>query len=261
MAHQKPARGGRRFVPSVPHHQVIERICTPLSPDEAHLQTVPLPLGGVRVWTDLAGRGGKGPSWVVHQRMARQVARVGWRAEATAERVLVLGWSPASLKHRARLLQNALSGRLADYRQSAEYAVSTAVRLHEERPDGEAARSEIVAATCEELNALLLWPQRLAELDGLERTSRSRRLQLLIAQVAGLEAKVRRACSEHQLLARTLAGWTSDHLADVDAEQARQQTLEEATPWLRALTGLANRPASGLSERVAASVTNGAVLL
>lgn len=264
MAHHESAPRGRRSVLSVPQCEVIERICAPLSPDQARFQAVPLPLGGVRVWADLTGAEGKA-SWVVHQRMARQVARVGWHAEATAERVLVQGWSAGCLKHRVRLLQGALSGRLADYRKSAEQAVATAVRLHAEQEDGQAGRTAIVAATCAELTELLLWPQRLAELDGLERTSRSRRLQLLLAQVAGLEAKVRQACAEHELLARAVAGWADDHLASVGAEQAQQQALDQARPWLRALDRLAGGPpptgftrrASGLAERVAATVTNG----
>jgi hypothetical protein len=265
MAHHEPAPRGRRAVLSVPPYEVIERICAPLSPDRARLRAVPLPLGGVRVCADLTGADGKGPSWVVHQRMARQVARVGWHAEATSERVLVQGWSAACLKHRVRLLQGALTGRLADFQKSAEHAVATAVRLHAEQEDGQASRMAIVTATCAKLTELLLWPQRLAELDGLERTSRSRRLQLLLAQVAGLEAKVRQACAEHELLARAVAGWADDHLASVDAEQAQQQALDQARPWLRALGKLAGgplptrftRPPGGLAERVAATVTNG----
>ncbi|MEV4176931.1 hypothetical protein [Nonomuraea sp. NPDC049709] len=184
-------------------------------------------MGGVQVWTETAETAetaeatagavsGQVSRWMVHHRLARGLARVGWHTDPSDGHVLVLGWSPSGLRYRARLLQAALRGRLADYQATAESAVTCAVRLQAgaSTPPQDAphagSQAAIVAATGAHVRTLLRWPAELAELTCIERSSQVERLQLLLGQVAGLEVKVAAACRQHVRIARALAGWVCD---------------------------------------------------
>ncbi|HEX4818155.1 MAG TPA: hypothetical protein VFV66_35895 [Nonomuraea sp.] len=240
-------------------------------PTEVGIGVAQLAPDGVQVWTDIADVAGQGLAWVLHQRMARSLTRVGWHVVADEEQVLVLGWSTRCLSHRARLLRGALQGRLADFWATAQHAVACTAQVHgaRERP----AHADIVTAACAEVTQQLGWPQRLADLDGWQRTSAVADQQLLLAQVVGLEAKVRRACQEHLVIARLVADTACRQFARTGpGRSARRQVLEAARPWLRArqilaasadlvgnpLPTVAGGPAASLTDRViAASVAIG----
>ncbi|MGV9383564.1 hypothetical protein ACWDRB_47660 [Nonomuraea sp. NPDC003707] len=224
--------------------RAIGRICTRIAPHTTEVQTDQLPLSGVQVWAKGAETAGSGAEWVLHQRMARQLARVGWHVEADEHRVLVLGWSAACLHHRVRLLQSALDRRLIDFGQTAVHALAYAAFLHARRTRP-ASHGAIIAAVCTSTRGQLRWPSELDDLDGFERTANIERVQLLLAQIVGLEAKVRQACHRHVLAARLLAGLLCDKIArNRDVQQAQHQVLTEARPWLAAMA--AHRPSEPL---------------
>lgn len=177
--------------------QVIQRICARVAPEGTAVHVADLPLGGVQVWVDSARH-----RWRVYHRMSRELRLTGWHTEVGTERLLVLGWSADFLSHRARMLGKALSGRLADHDRTALTAVMIATRLRHEGFPAEELAAE-VTARCEDA---LRWPARLADLDGLERTSSLESLRLRLAQVAGLEDEVSRRCEEHLALASKVAG-------------------------------------------------------
>ncbi|MEU7744500.1 hypothetical protein [Nonomuraea sp. NPDC049158] len=160
------------------------------------IHVVELPLGGVQVWVeDTPDR------WSVQHRMARELRLAGWHTEAGGDRLLVLGWGADCLHHRARMLASALRGRLADFDQTAVMAVMIANPLK----DRDLSIDEIVLEVEEQISRSLRWPDRLADLDGLERTATVESLRLRLAQIAGLEAKVARRCAEHLSLATQVA--------------------------------------------------------
>ncbi|MEU8244959.1 hypothetical protein [Nonomuraea sp. NPDC048916] len=208
--------------------RVIQRICSRVVPETKQVHVANLPLGGVQVWVD-----GNGERWVLYHRMARELRLAGWHTEVGEDRLMVLGWSADCLTHRARMLDAALSGRLADYEHTARTAVAIGTRLRDEKyPD-----DRIADEVQDRLGRQLRWPGRLAELDGLERTASLEPLRLRLAQVAGLEAKVSRRCAEHLTLASQIV---------------RTMVGGKAQPWSRA-----PGHSVGLTERmVAASVPN-----
>ncbi|SEL05943.1 hypothetical protein [Nonomuraea pusilla] len=181
--------------PDVPgQERAIERICARTAGTPVHVTG--LPFGGAQVWLDCAAH-----RWRLHHRMARELRLAGWHTETGADRLLVLGWSASFLRHRVRMLSAALSGRLADFDRTAFTAVMIATRL---RHDGFPA-AELPGEVRARCAAALRWPDRLADLRGLERTSTLEPLRLRLAQVAGLEAKVGRRCAEHLALAAKVA--------------------------------------------------------
>lgn len=208
--------------------RVIQRICARVVPDTKRVHVANLPLGGVEVWVD-----GNGDRWVHYHKMARELRLAGWHTEVGPERLMVLGWSADCLVHRVRILDAALTGRLADYGRTARAAFAIGTRLRQERcPD-----DRIATEVRDRLGQELRWPDRLAELDGLERTASLEPLRLRLAQVAGLEAKVSRRCAEHLTLA---------------TQVVMSLVGGGAHPWSRVPGRYA-----GLSERmVAASVPN-----
>ncbi|MET9242871.1 hypothetical protein [Nonomuraea sp. NPDC003709] len=223
-----------------------------------------VPPGGLQVWIDTPVPVPAQESWVLYHRMAREVALVGWHCEADADRLLVLGWSAACLHNRVRLLQSGLR-RLTDFESTAQRAV----QLEGRRPEEPA--TEIVAAVNASVERRLRWPERLAELDGFERSSGLSHLQLLLAQVIGLEAKVSAACAEHLVMARVLARAVCEQYArHSDLSRAQRDVLLESRRWVHASSmirgsagarpstgGTAGRPHMGLAERrIAASVIN-----
>ncbi|MFI9589989.1 hypothetical protein [Nonomuraea sp. NPDC052265] len=225
--------GGSRFLEdpvSRGQEQVVRRICAriagPLTGRDVHVAE--LPLGGVEIWLDSPRH-----LWRLHHRMARELRLAGWHTEPGPDRLLLLGWSPVCLGHRARMLGAALTGRLAHFDRTSFAAVMIATRLrHEGLP-----AAELPAAVVDRCRDALRWPARLADLDGLERRSSLEPIRLRLAQVAGLESKVSRRCAEHLALAsrvaRTVAG---------DAPPVRSR---------------ASGPRAGLTERmVCVSVPN-----
>ncbi|MBF8185125.1 hypothetical protein ITP53_05100 [Nonomuraea sp. K274] len=244
--------------------RVVHRICTRVAPDDLEIGVAELPPGGLQVWIDTPMPVGGRESWVLHHRMAREVSLVGWHCEADADRLLVLGWSAACLHNRVRLLQSGLR-RLSDF----EHTAQRAVQLEGQNPDDQPA-AEVVAATRASIERRLRWPERLAELDGYDRGSGLPHLQLLLAQVVGLEAKVAGACEEHLVMARVLAGAVCEQYArHSDLRRAQRDVLAESRRWVHAssmIRGSAtarpsssggNRPHMGLAERrIAASVIN-----
>lgn len=176
--------------------RVIQRICARSSPDGEPVNVSDLPFGGVQIWID-----GDGDRWSLYHRMARELRLAGWHVEPAADRLLVLGWSADGLTHRVQVLAAALAGRLADYDLTIFTAVTIATRL---RQEGRRAGS-IVAEVEARLREDLRWPDRLEDLDGLQRTATLEPLRLRLAQVVGLEAKVRRRCAEHLSLAVRVA--------------------------------------------------------
>ncbi|MEU4508777.1 hypothetical protein AB0G05_04710 [Nonomuraea wenchangensis] len=225
---------------------MVHRICSRVAGEVAGagVHVADLPLGGVQVWLDDAG-----DRWRHYHRMARELRLAGWHTETGPDRLLLLGWSSVCLSHRARMLGAALSGRLADFDRTAFTAVMAATRLlHDGFPAQDLAAE--VEARCRHL---LRWPERLADLDGLQRTSSLEPMRLRLAQVAGLEAKVGRRCGEHLALAakvaRMVAGGAMPAAPRAGASRARHagRTAERA--------GLGRR--AGLTERmVCASVPN-----
>ncbi|WP_146615697.1 hypothetical protein [Nonomuraea aridisoli] len=247
--------------------RVVHRICARVAPPGTDVGVAELPPGGLQVWIDTPAPVGGPESWVLHHRMAREVALVGWHCEADADRLLVLGWSAACLHNRVRLLQSGLR-RLADFDPTAQRAV----QLDGRGPEDLAALSigQVVADVCASIERRLRWPARLAELDGFERSSGLAHLQLLLAQVIGLEAKVAAACEEHLVMARVLAGAVCEHYArHSDLRRAQREVLAESRHWVHASSLIrssaaarpgstgAGRPHMGLAERrIAASVIN-----
>ncbi|MEU4576143.1 hypothetical protein [Nonomuraea sp. NPDC023979] len=230
-------------------HAVIQRICARLMPPGTRIEVAPGPLGGSWVSVVVPPRMS---AWPVHQRIARQLALVGWHAQVTSTQVVILGWSAPALQHRARLMQTALTRRLTDIRLTARTAVDLTLAL---AADPGAARMEpwgrhasrgrgpveadhagaIAERVCRHLCTVLRWPHRLADLDGFERTSLLHEHQLLIAQVSGLEDKLRRACRDHLIVSRLLALATWEHLGEgLLPARAGQQALAQARPLLRA---------------------------
>lgn len=245
--------------------RVVQRICARVSPAGMEIGVGDLPPGGLQVWIETPVDAGAAPeSWVLHHRMAREVALVGWHCEADADRLLVLGWSAACLHNRVRLLQSGLR-RLADF----EHTAQRAVQLDGQDPDDEPP-AQVATAVCASIERRLRWPERLAELTGFERSSELPHLQLLLAQVAGLESKVGRACEEHLVMARVLARAVCEQYArHRDLPRARRDVLAESRRWVHASTMIrgsagarpstpgVGRPHMGLAERrIAASVIN-----
>ncbi|MEV5323635.1 hypothetical protein AB0K67_05755 [Nonomuraea sp. NPDC052634] len=244
--------------------RVVERICARVAPAGVDVGVAELPPGGLQVWIDTPVPIAEQESWVLYHRMAREVALVGWHCEADADRLLVLGWSAACLHNRVRLLQSGLR-RLADFEPTAQRAVQL-----DGRDPGDAPATRLVDEVCAAIKRRLRWPERLAELDGFERSSGLPHLQLLLAQVAGLEAKMAAACEEHLVMARVLARAVIEHHArHGDPARARRDVLAESRRWVHAssmirvtatarpITTGAGRPHMSLAERrIAASVIN-----
>ncbi|RVX40463.1 hypothetical protein EDD27_2873 [Nonomuraea polychroma] len=251
-------------VPVAPAHTgVVRRICARVAPDGMDIGVGELPPGGLQVWIDTPAPPAQQEAWVLYHRMAREVSLVGWHCEADQDRLLVLGWSAACLHNRVRLLQSGLR-RLSDF----EHTAQRAVQLEGQSPDDQPA-AQVVAATCASIERRLRWPERLAELEGFERSSGLPHLQLLLAQVIGLEAKVAKACEEHLVMARVLARSVCEQYArHSDLRRAQRDVLAESRRWVHAssmIRGSAARPNStgggrphmGLAERrIAASVIN-----
>lgn len=251
-------------VPAAPEHtSVVRRICARVAPDGMDIGVGELPPGGLQVWIDTPAPPAPPEAWVLYHRMAREVSLVGWHCEADQNRLLVLGWSAACLHNRVRLLQSGLR-RLSDF----EHTAQRAVQLEGHNPDDQPA-AQVVAATCASIQRRLRWPERLAELAGFERSSGLPHLQLLLAQVIGLESKLATACDEHLVMARVLAGAVCEQYArHSDLRRAQRDVLAESRRWVHAssmIRGSAARPSStgggrphmGLAERrIAASVIN-----
>ncbi|MEV0151882.1 MULTISPECIES: hypothetical protein [unclassified Nonomuraea] len=229
-----PGRRSQDAPAGADESEVVLRISSRLVPAGVRVHIARWPLGGLHVWTtDTSGRS-DGSTWVMHHRIARQVALAGWHAEVSADGVLVLGWGAAALKHRVRLLHKALSGRLADFPGTASLAVDGAIRAARDQRLGRTP-GEVMEAACEHVREQLRWPRRLADLDGLARTSQLNRLSLLLAQVDRLEVQVRRACDDHLALARIVAGAMAELLASgQDPAQARRQVLHTGWALVRA---------------------------
>ncbi|SEG97169.1 hypothetical protein SAMN05444920_110248 [Nonomuraea solani] len=248
--------------------RVVQRICARVAPAGLDIGVGELPPGGLQVWIDTAAPVGAQESWVLYHRMAREVALVGWHCEADADRLLVLGWSAACLHNRVRLLQSGLR-RLNDFEPTAQRAVQVGGLTPGDALDGQPP-ALLVANVCAAIERRLRWPERLAELDGFERSSGLPHLQLLLAQVVGLEAKVAGACEEHLVMARVLARAVCEHYArHADLSRAQREVLAEARRWVHASSMIrgsatarpgsngAGRPHMGLAERrIAASVIN-----
>ncbi|MFI7701189.1 hypothetical protein [Nonomuraea sp. NPDC049480] len=243
--------------------RVVQRICARVAPEGIDVGVGELPPGGLQVWIDTPAPPGEQEGWVLYHRMAREVSLVGWHCEADKDRLLVLGWSAACLHNRVRLLQSGLR-RLAGFEHTAQRAVQLEGRSPDDGP-----APEIVATTCASIERRLRWPERLAELDGFERSSELPHLQLLLAQVIGLESKVAAACQEHLVMARVLARAVCEQYArHCDLRRAQRDVLAESRRWVHAsslIRGSAARPSStgggrphmGLAERrIAASVIN-----
>ncbi|MEV0612425.1 hypothetical protein AB0I81_03805 [Nonomuraea sp. NPDC050404] len=244
--------------------RVVRRICTRVAPEGIEVGVAELPPGGLQVWIDTPQPVAGQESWVLHHRMAREVALVGWHCEADADRLLVLGWSAACLHNRVRLLQSGLR-RLTDFEPTAQRAVQLDGGDPDDRP-----AAPLVDGVCAAIERRLRWPLRLAELDGFERSSGLPHLQLLLAQVTGLEAKVAGACREHLVMARVLARAVCEHYArHADLARAQREVLLETRRWVHASSMIrgsagarpgsagAGRPHMGLAERrIAASVIN-----
>lgn len=176
--------------------RVIQRICARSAPAGTPVHVSDLPLGGVQIWID-----GDGDRWKIYHRMARELRLIGWHIEPAADRLLVLGWSADGLTHRVQVLAAALSGRLADYDLTVFMAVTISTRLRQEGKPEETIVDEVEQRLREDLR----WPGRLEDLDGLQRTATLEPLRLRLAQVVGLESKVRRRCAEHLSLAVRVA--------------------------------------------------------
>ncbi|MFI6323212.1 hypothetical protein ACIBG8_37180 [Nonomuraea sp. NPDC050556] len=237
-------------------HEVIERVCTRVAPAWASVRNAPLPLGGCEVWIETADP----RTWIVHHQLARELGLIGWHVDADARRVMVLGWSARRLWDRATLLNVALTQRLADLEPTIDRALTIAEELL--GPTGSIA--DVAAATGRRIALELRWPARLAELDGLDRMSGSRPMQLALAQISGLEAKVARRCEEHVATARLVVYAYAERRQERGVERARHEVMDWALTRLRAedsgLWVLASRPpapARGLVERfIAASTPN-----
>ncbi|MGI5273050.1 hypothetical protein ACQEUU_28145 [Nonomuraea sp. CA-218870] len=176
--------------------RVIQRICARSAPAGTPVHVSDLPFGGVQIWMD-----GDEDRWSLYHRMARELRLAGWHVEPAADRLLVLGWSADGLTHRVQVLAAALAGRLADHDLTVFMAVTIATRLCQEGQPPETVVDEVEARLRDDLR----WPDRLADLDGLQRTATLEPLRLRLAQVVGLEAKVRRRCAEHLSLAVRVA--------------------------------------------------------
>ncbi|NUP65163.1 MAG: hypothetical protein HOW71_23685 [Nonomuraea sp.] len=210
--------------------RICERVAGPLASRDVQVEA--LPLGGVEIWLDSPRQ-----RWRLYHGMARELRLAGWHTEPGPDRLLLLGWSAVCLGHRARMLDAALSGRLADFDRTAFAAVMTATRLRHEGFPTAGLHDEVVSRCRDALR----WPARLADLDGLERRSSLEPIRLRLAQVAGLESKVNRRCAEHLALASRVARTMSG-----GATPARSR---------------ASVPRAGLTERmVCVSVPNVAAL-
>ncbi|NRQ39514.1 hypothetical protein HII36_47960 [Nonomuraea sp. NN258] len=255
-----PIREGPVAPEMARQQRVVQRICARASGMDVGVEE--LPPGGLQVWIDTLEPIGEEESWVLHHRMAREVSLVGWHCEADAGRLLVLGWSAACLHHRVRLLQSGLR-RLADFEQTARQAVELAGQRPEDRPT-----AQVVTATCAAVEDRLRWPHRLAELGDFDRSSALPHLQLLLAQVMGLESRVAQGCEEHLVMARVLSRAVCERYGEHrDLDRARRDVLSETRRWVHASSMIrgsatarpssAARPQMSLTERrIAASVIN-----
>ncbi|MCK2217645.1 hypothetical protein MF672_028200 [Actinomadura sp. ATCC 31491] len=231
---------------------MVQRLCVRVA--GAGVRVAGLPLGGVQVWLD-----DPGDRWRHYHRMARELRLAGWHTETGPDRLLLLGWSSVCLSHRARMLGAALTGRLADFDRTAFTAVMAATRLlHEGFPAQDLAAE--VEARC---RRLLRWPDRLDDLDGLQRTSSLEPMRLRLAQVAGLEAKVGRRCAAHLALAAKVARMVAGGAMPAPARRPEPRTAgragltEPRTGGRPDLTEPRTGGRPGLTERmVCASVPN-----
>lgn len=250
------------------------QVCRRVVGTDVEIGVGELPLGAVELWARQPSSGQALPterSWVLHHQMAREIRMLGWHTEVDARRLLVLGWSLDCLKHRIRLLQVALE-RLSDFEPTAHqvaiYAGGLLAGVDAASLRGDAERDFMIERAGALLAQALRWPQRLAELGAADRSSQLEHIQLTLAQVLGLEAKVERACEEHLLVARMISRAVYTRVARGEpVEIAQRRTLAEATPWLRTCTldGIAEalaklgapeaakltvvRPPLGLTER------------
>lgn len=224
----------------------IERICARPARPWTRIRTADLPLGGVQVWAE-AGSCPPHRIWSLHHRMAREISLAGWHTEIGPHRLLVLGWSAQCLDHRARVLRGALANRLNDHERTARHAVGTVTTLlarGDRRADADP--TGLAAEAVDRVAHDLRWPARLADLDGLERTSEVEPLQLRLAQIAGLEAEVRRRCAEHLDLAWQVTHTLAGLLLDGEYQPPPARPPDHPVP----------RRAGTAERRMAASVPN-----
>ncbi|MFC4116537.1 hypothetical protein [Nonomuraea zeae] len=208
--------------------RLVQRICARVVPG-MKVGVARLPSGGLQVRIDTPASMAEKKSWVLHHRMAREVALVGWHCEVDADRLLVLGWSAACLHNRVRLLKSGLR-KLTDFEPTAQRAVQLDGRGPASRP-----AAELVADVCASIERRLRWPERLAELHAYERRSDLPHLQLRLAQVAGLEAQVAGACDEHLVMARVLAESVCERYArHGNFIHAQGEVLAEYHAWVHA---------------------------
>ncbi|WP_181448778.1 hypothetical protein [Nonomuraea aridisoli] len=220
---------------------VVYRVCNRAVPDASAVRVSDLTIGGgVRVWLEPATA--PSPSnWVICHRLTRQLQLLGLHAEIERDLqgLVVLGWSLPFLKHRARQLRSALHHRLADFTTTARAAVVHAAQVHA-RHDA-VGEASVVTETCDFIGEQLRWPGRLADLDGWHRHSDLPDLQIALAHIIGLEAKVAQACNEHLVYTRVLATSVCRHItAAGDHREAQHRVLAAAAPWLRASQMLAH---------------------
>lgn len=246
---------------------IVHRIAARILPAGITANVHELPLEGMQVTLHASAAG---ESQAHCRNLQRELTRVGWHVHPLTAQdtpsLLILGWSVRGLRRRAEVLQQSLAGALADYGHTVTVAVHLAERaVTLDRRPGDWRTDDIgrvVSATEQAMTTgYLYWPVRLAEIDGLQRTSGVRAVQQLLSRVTGLETAVMRRCLTHQILTQRTAEMFCRHLAVLkDLDAARHLTL--ATLRFGAATmpnaSLSAPPTawSGMERLVASTVRN-----
>ncbi|MEU6721190.1 hypothetical protein ABZ897_57895 [Nonomuraea sp. NPDC046802] len=216
-----PGAGGGAMAATVA--RICRRLAAPARP-----QVTVLERGGVRV--DLRGELDEPRRWVVGHQLLRELSLVGWHVTVDDTRLLVLGWSAAQLAYRLRVLQLALTS-LEHVGSTIDVAVAVADQQRHRCPD--LPWEELSASVLDHVEREhLRWPIRLAEMDGLERTSPQAGLRHQLRTSIRLEEQVRAACSWHVHVAGlAIAAWQHR------SEHARSgpQTREAAITHIRSM--------------------------
>ncbi|WP_219507893.1 hypothetical protein [Nonomuraea ceibae] len=200
---------------TLPMNATVARVCERLA-GSTRPQVSPMERGRVQIHlhADLDER----RRWVLSHRLRRELTLVGWSVEADASGLLVHGWSSRSLEHRIRVLRLALSA-LRNLRATIDVVCTLTQQCLRQTPrilQQDAASSVLADVERDHLR----WPIRLAELEGLPRSSSRPALQRQLDTTLELERHLQAACSRHMNVAGRAAEAMWRHLADGALEPA-----------------------------------------
>ncbi|MEU6720686.1 hypothetical protein ABZ897_55315 [Nonomuraea sp. NPDC046802] len=225
--------------------QVVARICTRITP-ETPARVESLPGGGIRVETDPALEACR--RWVGEHRLLRELRLVGWQVGRSGRGDLQIGgWSTVHLAHRAQILSTAAQA-------MSEAAPTVAMLLLALRDFHRAHPSASVATAGAAAGAAVTawyqrWPQRLADLEGLDRQADQLVAHVLLQRCEELEQQVLTLSQLHRRItddAVTCLGdlmprWGSGGEVSALSAQLMQRAHQRFADELAAVPSIAGR--------------------